>query len=460
MEDAAKLNDGAQFAPMLNFNSSLRRLDSKPNNEYSQMDFSKMNYQSNDKIFTNNFNNVSGNIPITQNFFLKNKITNNLNIETEDSFTFSNKKKRRTEVEHYSSKNFKLNEIIVNGKYIKYLPDDLQENSYHESKKDKSSKSEDFSSSYINDFQNSAQSSSSDSETAIKIIKPIFEKNFKKLNLFSVGRPFKYPYNYYEHSKMSFSEFNHVPRPSTKELNYLNFNLNSIKFKNIFRKEFLKFEEDFYQDKIPNKITNDPKKLYYYMLNKLKICFNELQKDYISKIKKSVDSFLLFELERIIDNINRLYQFLLTTIRILQQKKKKIVYYFETYNCDICNKQFETGQGLGGHMSRMHPNQSQKYKMKMEIRNNRTEFREIIYRAKKQILSKDGFDYEKLKKSGDKKTINKIIKSNIYEYKEILRNLKKEKAESAREKVRELNKKISKNFKCYSKSLRKNFKKC
>ena len=45
-----------------------------------------------------------------------------------------------------------------------------------------------------------------------------------------------------------------------------------------------------------------------------------------------------------------------------KQKKK----HFKTYLCEFCNKAYSNGQGLGGHMSRIHPNQSYKYKDKIE----------------------------------------------------------------------------------------------
>ena len=50
-----------------------------------------------------------------------------------------------------------------------------------------------------------------------------------------------------------------------------------------------------------------------------------------------------------------------------QQKKK----HFKTYLCEFCNKAYSNGQGLGGHMSRIHPNQSSKYKDKIRIRRER-----------------------------------------------------------------------------------------
>ena len=36
------------------------------------------------------------------------------------------------------------------------------------------------------------------------------------------------------------------------------------------------------------------------------------------------------------------------------------------FTCDICGCSFSNGQGLGGHMSRKHPNQSEKYQKKKQ----------------------------------------------------------------------------------------------
>ena len=54
---------------------------------------------------------------------------------------------------------------------------------------------------------------------------------------------------------------------------------------------------------------------------------------------------------------------------LLNKKRKPKKKHFKTYLCEFCNKAYSNGQGLGGHMSRIHPNQSYKYKEK--YRNNK-----------------------------------------------------------------------------------------
>lgn len=95
------------------------------------------------------------------------------------------------------------------------------------------------------------------------------------------------------------------------------------------------------------------------------------------------------------------------------------------YVCDICNEVFSNGQGLGGHMSRKHPNQSVKYKFKKETREKRNLKREIIYEAKRKILKKYHENYDELMNSVEgRKLIKRICKENKDEYYRIKKEIK------------------------------------
>jgi hypothetical protein len=95
------------------------------------------------------------------------------------------------------------------------------------------------------------------------------------------------------------------------------------------------------------------------------------------------------------------------------------------YVCDICNEVFSNGQGLGGHMSRKHPNQSVKYKFKKETREKRNVKREIIYEAKRKILKKYHENYDELMNSIEgRKVIKRICKDNKDEYYRIKKEIK------------------------------------
>lgn len=87
------------------------------------------------------------------------------------------------------------------------------------------------------------------------------------------------------------------------------------------------------------------------------------------------------------------------------------------YKCDICGTGFRSGQGLGGHMSRKHPNQSEKFKFKKLTRENRNENREQLYTAKRILLSRYNKNYDKLIETDEgKKYVKKFCKDHKEEY--------------------------------------------
>ena len=68
------------------------------------------------------------------------------------------------------------------------------------------------------------------------------------------------------------------------------------------------------------------------------------------------------------------------SILISSMSKKKKSELFEPneekkFCCEFCSETFSSGQGLGGHMSRKHKDQSIKFKHKREIRNKREPFK-------------------------------------------------------------------------------------
>ena len=104
--------------------------------------------------------------------------------------------------------------------------------------------------------------------------------------------------------------------------------------------------------------------------------------------------------------------------------KKK---HFKTYLCEFCNKAYSNGQGLGGHMSRIHPNQSYKYKDKIRIRREREEKRENLLNIKRDLFKKYGFDYDKYATEKNKSFIQKFLSEHNEEYKIIRKNNQKNK---------------------------------
>ncbi|MCQ2817248.1 MAG: C2H2-type zinc finger protein [archaeon] len=99
--------------------------------------------------------------------------------------------------------------------------------------------------------------------------------------------------------------------------------------------------------------------------------------------------------------------------------KPKKVMHFKSYLCPYCNKPFEKGQGLGGHMSRLHPGQSEKYKIKMRIRNNREDQRKMLFDLKKKYYQmhnpEDKRDEED---SNFKYIVQKFVLSNKIDFRQ------------------------------------------
>ena len=104
---------------------------------------------------------------------------------------------------------------------------------------------------------------------------------------------------------------------------------------------------------------------------------------------------------------------------LLNKKRKPKKKHFKTYLCEFCNKAYSNGQGLGGHMSRIHPNQSYKYKDKIRIRREREEKRENLLNIKRDLFKKYGFDYDKLIKEKNKTLIQNFLSEHNEEYKNI-----------------------------------------
>ena len=95
-----------------------------------------------------------------------------------------------------------------------------------------------------------------------------------------------------------------------------------------------------------------------------------------------------------------------------------------TYKCDFCERVFKNGQALGGHISQSHPKQSNKYKQKIEIRNSRTERRELLYEARRRLFYVYHIDLNYLLKNKRKNEIKTFIKVHKNEYKKELIFLK------------------------------------
>jgi hypothetical protein len=320
--------------------------------------------------------------------------------------------RRRNSIEHYTTKHFTLDEVILEGKKINFL---LNENLLmpKENKEGKVKKIK-----IIEDPEPSMYD--------IIIIKPFYENNFKRLNMMTnlndEGSPFSLKQTHVAKIKEK--------SPSKKNQNTLtrlNFIIDSYLYKKIFTRQYKKSFESS-----PNNNLLHPLIVFEEKVVNFKNTFNKMQDDYISRSKKVLNKDLLFEVNKKMKDINLLCDILVDCVSEYTKntsksnKNKKIkIQYQENYDCNICHRKFQTGQGLGGHMSRMHPNCSEQYKSKMKIRKSRDKQRAILQEAKKKILLANGHDYLKLKASGEKKLIKKILFQNKKDFKATLIQLKK-----------------------------------
>lgn len=97
----------------------------------------------------------------------------------------------------------------------------------------------------------------------------------------------------------------------------------------------------------------------------------------------------------------------------------------EIFKCKLCIKEFTSAQGLGGHMSRVHKNRSEKYKLKQKTRESYKSRRELREEAKKQLCMKYNHDYDALilSKKG-KAGIKRLLMIYKKEFKGIRESLK------------------------------------
>lgn len=89
----------------------------------------------------------------------------------------------------------------------------------------------------------------------------------------------------------------------------------------------------------------------------------------------------------------------------------------EKRRCKLCDKRF-TRQGLGGHMSRAHPGQSEDYKRKKETRRNREDnlnmlrLAQTVYRMRTGQKSIRGTDMNRTKLNKIREEIKMFYKNN------------------------------------------------
>ncbi len=219
-----------------------------------------------------------------------------------------------------------------------------------------------------------------------------------------------------------------------------------LALKNIISKaEIEKSEEDFFNNQTNKKMTNIPSLLSNDKVllkdnnirnnsfkrghnNKKGIKFNmNLNKLHKNSHKRREDSSKMDEDEDS-SYYNNDSEYSYSDVDYNKKKEKRVNDINDLvggYICDICGQSFWNGQGLGGHMSRKHPNQSKKYKFKKETREKRNSKREILYKAKRILLARYKEEYDSLKIYPEgRRRIKKICKEHKQEYYQIKRDIK------------------------------------
>lgn len=95
------------------------------------------------------------------------------------------------------------------------------------------------------------------------------------------------------------------------------------------------------------------------------------------------------------------------------------------FKCSICSNAFTTAQGLGGHMSRKHKDQSENYKKKRETREKRAPMRMLNQKIKITLCDKYNIDYYDLISTKEgKKKLKKFFNERHQEYLSMRRTMK------------------------------------
>ena len=182
------------------------------------------------------------------------------------------------------------------------------------------------------------------------------------------------------------------------------------------------------------------KKCIEILYDKCLSIISDIKRNIKNRTKKSKNYDLSSQLLNIFKFHNELYLKFLSTENkksneILKSKEyyTYVQYYLDNhkgkkYKCEICGKEFINFQKLGGHMSKLHPNCSERYEKRNNIRKQREGKREVLDYVKEKLFEKYNLDYRKMKKSDEKEKIKNFIKSHQKEYEILRRKIYRENA--------------------------------
>ena len=200
-------------------------------------------------------------------------------------------------------------------------------------------------------------------------------------------------------------------------------------------KEFMNYEE---RKRYINYKQLMLRKLIEKLYNKSVDIILEIKRNIKNKVKKSKN----FELSNSLSNVFKLHNELYNKYLISQNKQPinenkeyyTYIQYFidnsngKTYKCEICSKEFINFHKLGGHMSKVHPNCSEKYKKQNDTRKQREGNRKVLDYVKEKLFEKYNLNYRKMKQNDEKDKIKIFIKAHQKEYEILRRKIHREKA--------------------------------
>lgn len=175
-----------------------------------------------------------------------------------------------------------------------------------------------------------------------------------------------------------------------------------------------------------NEKEEDPYLIIKNYYSQIKQTVLNIQKNFIGKKKSCLNREQCDILYKLIISCNEIIDIIMN-YKSIGIKKVKIIQNHNTniselknksssYQCPFCNKCFEKGQGLGGHMSRHHPKQSEKYKEKMEIRKKRTINRDFLIEIKCKFFEKYNKNYKDMLLKGYKHEANEFLSKHKLDY--------------------------------------------
>ena len=207
-----------------------------------------------------------------------------------------------------------------------------------------------------------------------------------------------------------------------QEYSYTREHMNKTAFKTYFHKERIRNKPYLYLIE-SNKFQDDPYYILFNYYEEIKNTIIQIQKNYVGKKKGILNKEQCDILYKLIFSTNVLTDIILkykpTPVKRIKVIKTLIPEQrneSSQYECPICHRQFEKGQGLGGHMSRHHPKQSEKYKEKMEIRQKRAGKRKLLFEIKVKFFNLHEMDYKEMLKNGEKEKTLVFIKQHRNEY--------------------------------------------